>query len=190
MFKHANRGALPAMLVLGVLIGASLAVASPSRSNRVLPSASPPVVAVPEGPGEDGGAARSGASAEPQACAHAIAALAHGDHGLSHAIARVLSKCKENPQAPGLVNALLHRPGSIGEGGGGTSNGSSAQGDGGSGGGASPGSGGSGGSGAGGSGGGESGSGGSGSTGSGSTGAGKDNNGKAKGHFDGKGKNG
>ena len=183
MFKHANRGALPAMLVLGVLIGASLAVASPSRPNRVLPSASPPVMAAPQGPGEDGEAAGSESTTEPHACAHAIAALAQGDHGLSHAIARVLSKCKENPQAPGLVNALLHRPGTAEKGGGASPHAGGAEGAGGSGsGGASAGSGGSEGSG--------SGSGGSGSGGSGSTDAGKDNNGKAKGHYDGKGKNG
>ena len=177
MFKHANRGALPAMLVLGVLIGASLAVASPSRPNRVLPSASPPVMAAPQGPGEDGEAAGSESTTEPHACAHAIAALAQGDHGLSHAIARVLSKCKENPQAPGLVNALLHRPGTAEKGGGESHHAGGAEGAGGSGGGASAGSGGSEGS-------------GSGSGGSGSTDAGKDNNGKAKGHYDGKGKNG
>ena len=188
MFKHANRGALPAMLVLGVLIGASLAVASPSRPNRVLPSASPPVMAAPQGPGEDGEAAGSESTTEPHACAHAIAALAQGDHGLSHAIARVLSKCKENPQAPGLVNALLHRPGTAEKGGGESPHAGGAEGAGGSGsGGASAGSGGSEGSG---SGSGGSGSGGSGSGGSGSTDAGKDNNGKAKGHYDGKGKNG
>ncbi len=188
MFKHANRGALPAMLVLGVLIGASLAVASPSRPNRVLPSASPPVMAAPQGPGEDGEAAGSESTTEPHACAHAIAALAQGDHGLSHAIARVLSKCKENPQAPGLVNALLHRPGTAEKGGGESPHAGGAEGAGGSGsGGASAGSGGSEGSG---SGSGDSGSGGSGSGGSGSTDAGKDNNGKAKGHYDGKGKNG
>src|SRR5437773_4606617 len=183
MFKHANRGALPAMLVLGVLIGASLAVARPSRPNRVLPSASPPVMAAPQGPGEDGEAAGSESTTEPHACAHAIAALAQGDHGLSHAIARVLSKCKENPQAPGLVNALLHRPGTAEKGGGESPHAGSAEGAGGSGsGGASAGSGGSEGSG--------SGSGRSGSGGSGSTDAGKDNNGNAKGHYDGKGKNG
>ena len=188
MFKHANRGALPAMLVLGVLIGASLAVASPSRPNRVLPSASPPVMAAPQGPGEDGEAAGSESTTEPHACAHAIAALAHGDHGLSHAIARVLSKCKENPQAPGLVSALLHRPGTAEKGGGESPHAGGAEGAGGSGsGGASAGSGGSEGSG---SGSGGSGSGGSGSGRSGSTDAGKDNNGKAKGHYDGKGKNG
>ena len=188
MFKHANRGALPAMLVLGVLIGASLAVASPSRPNRVLPSASPPVMAAPQGPGEDGEAAGSESTTEPHACAHAIAALAQGDHGLSHAIARVLSKCKENPQAPGLVNALLHRPGTAEKGGGESPHAGGAEGAGGSGsGGASAGSGGSEGSG---SGSGGSGSGGSGSGRSGSTDAGKDNNGKAKGHYDGKGKNG
>ena len=56
MFKHTNRGALPAMLVLGVLIGASLAVVSPSRPNGPLPSTSPTVVAGPGAPGDDGGA--------------------------------------------------------------------------------------------------------------------------------------
>ncbi|HYU93135.1 MAG TPA: hypothetical protein VEN95_06630 [Actinomycetota bacterium] len=55
MFKHANSGALPAMLVLGVLIGASLAVASPSRPNGAVPSASPSVVAGPGVPSDDGG---------------------------------------------------------------------------------------------------------------------------------------
>jgi len=178
MFKHANRGALPAMLVLGVLIGASLAVASPSRPNGGPPSASPPVVAGPGASGDEGGAAGSAGAGEPHECAEAITALAqNGDHGLSHAIARVLAKCKENPQAPGLVNALLHRSGSAVKGGGEASHA------GGPGGGGSTGSGGSAGSGG-------TGSGGSGSGGSGSTGTDKDNNGKAKGHFDGKGKNG
>jgi hypothetical protein len=175
------------MLVLGVLIGASLAVASPSRPTRVLPSASPPVMAAPEGAGGDGGVAGSeGTTTEPQACAHAIAALAHEDHGLSHAIAGVLSKCKKNPQAPGLVNALLHRPGTEGKGGGESSHAGGASA--GSGGPARTGTGGSEGTGSGGSGGGD--SRGSGSDSSGSSGADKDNNGKAKGHYDGKGKNG
>jgi len=56
MFKHTNRGALPAMLVLGVLIGASLAVVSPSRPNGALPSTSASVVADPGVPSDDGGA--------------------------------------------------------------------------------------------------------------------------------------
>jgi len=55
MFKHTNRGALPAMLVLGVLIGASLAVVSPSHPKGALPSASPSVVADPGVPSDDGG---------------------------------------------------------------------------------------------------------------------------------------
>jgi hypothetical protein len=181
------------MLVLGVLIGASLAVASPSGPNGVVPSASPPVVAGPVASGDEGGAAGSGGAGEPHECAEAITALAqNGDHGLSHAIARVLAKCKENPQAPELVNALLHRSGSAVKGGGEASPAGGPGGHGGTtgwGGGGSAASGGSAGSGGTGSGG--TGSGGSGSGGSGSTGTGdKDNNGKAKGHFDGKGKNG
>ena len=167
------------MLVLGVLIGASLAVASPSRPNGAPPSASPPGVAGPGASGDEGGAAGSGGAGEPHECAQAITALAHdGDHGLSHAIARVLAKCKENPQAPGLVNALLHRSGSA------VKRGGEASHAGGPGGGGSTGSGGSAGSGG-------TGSGGTASGGTASTGTGdKDNNGKAKGHFDGKGKNG
>ncbi len=43
------------MLVLGVLIGASLAVASPSRPNGALPSGSAPVVADPGVPSDVGG---------------------------------------------------------------------------------------------------------------------------------------
>jgi hypothetical protein len=194
MFKHANRGALPAMLVLGVLIGASLAVASPSRPNGALPAASPPALAGPGVSGGEGGAAGSGGAGERHECAEAITALAHdGDHGLSHAIARVMAKCKDNPQAPALVNALLHRSGSAVKGGGEDSHAGAPGGPGGPGGTGSSGSGGtgSGGPGSGGTDPGAGGSGGSGSGGSGSTGSGdKDNNGKAKGHFDGKGKNG
>ena len=180
------------MLVLGVLIGASLAMTSPARPNGAVLSAGSPLTVADE-------AAGSARAAQPHACARAIAALAHGDHGLTPAIARVLAKCKENPQAPALVNALLHRPGNAESGGGEPSGTTSAAGGSGSGGTASAGSGGTGGTGSGGSGGsgsggsGGTGSGGSGSTGtdgSGSTDGGKDNNGKANGQFDGKGNNG
>jgi hypothetical protein len=188
------------MLVLGVLIGASLAMATPSRPATVLSAGSPLTVADE--------AAGSPRAAKPHACAQSIAALAHRDHGITQAIAGVLAKCKENPQAPALVNALLHRPGN--ESGGGDPSGTDAAAAGaGSGGTASAGAGGSGetggsgGSGSGGSGGSDStssgGSGGGGGSGSGSTGAdgsgsttggGKDNNGKARGQSDGKGNNG
>ena len=179
------------MLVLGVLIGASLAVVSPSRPNAALPSASPPAVAGPGASNDESGPAGSGGAGDRRECAEAITALAHdGDHGLSHAIARVLAKCKENPQAPALVNALLHRSGTAGKGGGGEVSHASGLGEpGGSGGSGSSGSGGSGGSGSGGSGGSaesDPGPGGPGSTGTGD----KDSNGKAKGHSDGKGNNG
>ena len=186
------------MLVLGVVIGASLAMASPSRPAAVLSVGSPLTVADE--------AAGSPRSAKPHACAQSIAALAHRDHGLTEAIAGVLAKCKENPQAPALVNALLHRPGNAESGGGDPSGTDAAAGGGGSGGTASAGSGGTGGTGgtgsgesggsgsttSGGSGGGDgSGSGSTGTDGSGSTtGGGKDNNGKAKGQSDGKGNNG
>jgi hypothetical protein len=200
MSKHSNPGALPAMLVLGVLIGASLAMASPSRPAAVLSTDSPLTVADE--------AAGSPRAAKPHACAQSIAALAHRDHGVTQAIAGVLAKCKENPQAPALVNALLHQPGN--ESGGGDPSGTdAAAGGGGRGGTASADSGGTGGtggtdgSGSGGTGGsgsttsggtgggGGSGSGSTGTDGSGSTtGGDKDNNGKAKGQFDGKGNNG
>jgi hypothetical protein len=186
------------MLVLGVVIGASLAMASPSRPATVLSAGSPLTVADE--------AAGSPRAAKPHACAQSIAALAHRDHGLTQAIAGVLAKCKENPQAPALVNALLHRPGNAESGGGDPSGTDAAAGGGGSGGTASAGSGGTGGTGgtgsgesggsgsttSGGSGGGDgSGSGSTGTDGSGSTtGGGKDNNGKAKGQSDGKGNNG
>ena len=182
------------MLVLGVVIGASLAMASPSRPAAVLSVGSPLTVADE--------AAGSPRSAKPHACAQSIAALAHRDHGLTEAIAGVLAKCKENPQAPALVNALLHRPGNGGDppgtdaaAGGGGSGGTASAGSGGTGGTGGTGSGESGGSGSttsGGSGGGDgSGSGSTGTDGSGSTtGGGKDNNGKAKGQSDGKGNNG
>jgi hypothetical protein len=183
------------MLVLGVVIGASLAMASPSRPAAVL-SVGSPLSVTDE-------AAGSPRAAKPHACAQSIEALAHRDHGLTQAIAGVLAKCKENPQAPALVNALLNRPGNAESGGGDPSGTDAAAGGGGSGVTASGGTGGTGGSGSGGSGGsgstssggsgGGGGSGGSGSTGtdgSGSTTGGKDNNGKAKGQFDGKGNNG
>ena len=189
------------MLVLGVVIGASLAMASPSRPAAVLSVGSPLTVA------DD--AAGSPRAAKPDACSQSIEALAHRDHGLTQAIAGVLAKCQENPQAPALVNALLNRPGSAQTHGGDPSGTDESAGGGGSGGtplagtGGAGGTGGTGGSGSGGSGGSGStssggsgeggGSGGSGSTGangSGSTTGGNDNNGKAKGQFDGKGKNG
>ena len=184
------------MLVLGVVIGASLAMASPSRPAAVLSVGSPLTVADE--------AAGSPRAAKPHACAQSIEALAHRDHGLTQAIAGVLSKCQENPQAPALVNALLNRPGNAESGGADPSGTDAAAGGGGSGGTASGGTGGTGGPSSGGSvvsgstssggSGGGGGSGGSGSTtgadGSGSTTGGKDNNGKAKGQFDGKGKNG
>ncbi len=183
------------MLVLGMVIGASLAMASPSRTATVLSAGSPLTVADE--------AAGSPPAAKPHACAQSIAALAHRDHGLTQAIAGVLAKCKENPQAPALVNALLHRPGSAESDGGDPSGTDAAAAGGGSGGTASAGAGGTGGSGSGGSGGSDStssgGSGGGDGSGSGSTGAdgsgsptggGKDNNGKAKGQSDGKGNNG
>jgi hypothetical protein len=189
------------MLVLGVVIGASLAMAGPSRPAALLSVGSPLTVADE--------AAGSPRDTKPHACAQSIEALAHRDHGLTQAIAGVLAKCKENPQAPALVNALLNRPGNAQTGGGDPSETDAAAGAGGSGGTASAGTagtggtGGTGGAGSGGSGGsgstssggsgGGGGSGGSGSTGadgSGSTTGGKDNNGKAKGQFDGKGNNG
>jgi hypothetical protein len=183
------------MLVLGVVIGASLAMASPSRQAAVLSVGSPLTVADE--------AAGSPRGAKPHACAQSIEALAHRDHGLTQAIAGVLAKCKENPQAPALVNALLNRPGNAESGGGDPSGTDAAAGGGGSGGTASGGTGGTGGSSSGGSdvsgstssggsggGGGSGGSGTTGADGSGSTTGGKDNNGKAKGQFDGKGNNG
>src|SRR4029453_18552454 len=187
MSKHSNRGALPAMLVLGVVIGASLAMASPSRPAAVLSVGSPLTVA-------DEGAGSSRAP-QPHACAQSIEALAHRDHGLTQAIAGVLAKCKENPQAPALVNALLNRPGNAESAGADPSGTDAASGGGGLGGTASGGTGGTGGSSSGGSGesgggGGPGGAGSSGADGSGSTTGGKDNNGKAKGQFDGKGNNG
>jgi len=109
------------MLVLGVLIGASLAVASPSRPSGAVSSASPSVVAGPGASGDDDGA-------------------------------------REPPQAPRLANALVNGPGGGGKLGGESAHPSAAEW--------------------------------GGSGGSGSTGGGKDNNGKAKGHHDGKGKNG
>jgi hypothetical protein len=154
MLKHANRGALPVMLVLGVLIGASLAVVSPSRPTRVVPSVTMPVTDTPGVPGDDEAAGSAGV-AEPHA-----------------------------------------RPGKAENGGGDSSGTDAAAGRGGSGGNTSASSAGAGGTGSGGAGGtgsGGSGGGGSGSTGgegSGSTGGEKENNGKAKGHFDGKGRNG
>ncbi len=192
------------MLVLGVVIGASLAMASPSRPT-VLSAGSPLTVADE--------AAESPRAAKPHACAQSIAALAHRDHGLTQAIAGVLAKCKENPQAPALVNALLHRPGSAESDGGDPSGTDAAAAGGGSGGTASAGAGGTGGTGGGGGTGGTGGTGGSGgsdSTSSGGSGGGdgsgsgsteadgsgsttggdKDNNGKARGQSDGKGNNG
>jgi hypothetical protein len=192
------------MLVLGVVIGASLAMASPSRPATVLSAGSPLTVADE--------AAGSPRAAKPHACAQSIAALAHRDHGLTQAIAGVLAKCKENPQAPALVNALLHRPGSAESDGGdpsgtdavaagGGTGGTTSAGAGGTGG--TGGGGGTGGTGSGGSGGSDStssgGSGGGDGSGSGSTevdgsgsttGGDKDNNGKARGQSDGKGNNG
>jgi hypothetical protein len=192
------------MLVLGVVIGAGLAMASPSRPAAVLSVGSPLTVA-----DEAAGTPRA---AKPHPCAQSIEALAHRDHGLTQAIAGVLTKCKENPQAPALVNALLNRPGNAETGGSDPSGSDAAAGGDGSGGtasvgtagtGGTGGTGGSGGSGSGGSGGSGStssgGSGGGGGSGSGSTGAdgsgsttdgSKDNNGKAMGQFDGKGNNG
>lgn len=183
------------MLVLGVVIGASLAMASPSRPAAVLSVGSPLTVADE--------AAGSSHAAKPHACAQSIEALAHRDHGLTQAIAGVLAKCKENPQAPALVNALLNRPGNAESAGADPSGTDAAAGGGGLGGTASGGTGGTGGSSSGGSGvsgstssgesgggGGSGGAGSSGADGSGSTTGGKDNNGKAKGQFDGKGNNG
>jgi hypothetical protein len=183
------------MLVLGVVIGASLAMASPSRPAAVLSVGSPLTVADE--------AAGSPRAAKPHACAQSIEALAHRDHGLTQAIAGVLAKCKENPQAPALVNALLNRPGNAESAGADPSGTDAAAGGGGLGGTASGGTGGTGGSSSGGSGvsgstssgesgggGGSGGAGSSGADGSGSTTGGKDNNGKAKGQFDGKGNNG
>jgi len=173
-------------------------MASPSRPAAVLSVGSPLTVADE--------AAGSPLAAKPHACAQSIKDLAHPDHDLTQAIAGVLAKCKENPQAPALVNALLNRPGNAEGGGGDPSGTDAAAGGGGSGGTASagtaggtggPGPSGSGGSGGSGStssggsgGGGGSGSGSTGADGSGSTTGGKDNNGKAKGQFDGKGNNG
>jgi hypothetical protein len=213
MLKHANRGAFPVMVVLGVLIGGSLAMVSVSdpRPSEALSPARPRVVVSPEAPRNDP------AGKEQHACDRAMATLADGDLLLSRAIARVLMTCTENPKALELANALLNPPSDDGNPGGEStptdaiaasgasgvtesgSGASSEAGAGGSDGGGSGGSGG-GGSGGGGSGGSDStgggGTDGSGSTGGGgsggsdSSGGGNDNNGKAVGQSDGKGNNG
>ena len=220
MLKHANRGAFPVMVVLGVLIGGSLAMVGAPRPGEALSPGGSRVVVSPEAPRND----RAGK--EQRACDRAMATLADGDLLLSRAIARVLMTCTENPKALELVNSLLNPPGDDGKPGGGstptnvtaasgasggTESGSAGSGEagagaGGSDGGGSEGSGGDGsgeggsdGSDGGGSGGSDStgggGTDGSGSTGGGSggsdsTGGGNDNNGKAVGQSDGKGNNG
>jgi hypothetical protein len=139
------------MLVLGVLIGASLAVVSPSRPTRVVASATLPVTVPPGVPGDDEAAGSAGA-AEP--------------HG--------------RPAESGGGDSSGTDTAVAGRGSGGTASAGSA-------GAGGTGSGGAGGSGSGGSGGGSGSTGGDGSD---STGGEKENNGKAKGHFDGKGNNG
>jgi hypothetical protein len=206
------------MVVLGVLIGGSLAMVGAPRPGEALSPGGSRVVVSPEAPRNDR------ADKEQRACDRAMATLADGDLLLPRAIARVLMTCTENPKALELVNSLLNPPGDDGKPGGGstptdvtaasgasggTESGSAGSGEadaGASGGGGSEGSGGGGsdeggsdGSDGGGSGGSDStgggGTDGSGSTGGGSggsdsTGGGNDNNGKAVGQSDGKGNNG
>src|SRR5439155_3007389 len=104
MFKRANRGALPAMLILGVLIGASLAVASPAGHDRGQPSprpASTPTTS--SGVGETAPIGTHGTGR----CARSISALAREHRHHPQAIALVLRDCQSNPQAAGLVNAAV-----------------------------------------------------------------------------------
>lgn len=175
MLKHANRGAFPVMVVLGVLIGGSLAMVSPLRSSEALsPPATLPVVVSPQASGNDG------AGEEHQACARGMATFADGDLLLS----RVLMTCTENPQARRLVDSLFNPPPGDGKPSGGSASTDEPAAAGAPGGTGSGGSSDSGGAGAG------IGSGGGGSGGSGSTGGENDNNGKAVGQSDGKGNNG
>ncbi len=146
------------MLVLGVLIGASLAVASPSHPHPST-GAAPGTVSPVTGAGGDGGSARSTGS--DRGCEQAVAALEHGQ-AQPEAVAAVLRLCGGKPGNAHGGN----------EGGHGKNGNSSSHGPGGGGG---------------------SGSGGGGSGGSGGGAPGGDghsNNGKANGHYDGKGHNG
>jgi hypothetical protein len=174
------------MLVLGVVIGASLAVASPSRpSTPPRPSPAAPGIDPSTG-GDPGGASGVSAPNSRRACAGAISGLVQDGEGHAQAIASVLRACVGNPQAPGLVNALLRVSANAGRGHGlaskGGANGGGPRGGGSGGTGGSGATGGSGRSGA--SGGSGPGTGGSGSNGS------NGSNGKALGHHDGKGHNG
>ncbi len=102
--KQANRGAaMPAILALGIFIGASLALASPLGSRMGSPAPRHIVEAGPA-PTPEGG---SGTASE-ESCSEAVWYLAGGDWGLARAIDAVLESCEGNPRAPGLVNALAH----------------------------------------------------------------------------------
>lgn len=94
---------MPAILALGIFIGASLALASPLGSRVGTPAPRHIVEAGPE-PTQGGG---SGTASEGS-CAEAVSYLAGGDWGLSRAIDAVLESCEGNPRAPGLVNAFAH----------------------------------------------------------------------------------
>jgi len=154
------------MLVLGVLIGASLAMASPSRPSGAVPLTSPPVTVAPGGSGDDkaGSAGSTETHVRPRNARNGGGEPSGTDSGTG------------GGGSGGTASA--------GAGGTGGTGGTGGSGSGGSGGSGSTSSGGSGG-------GGGSGSGSTGGDGSGSTtGGGKDNNGKAMGQFDGKGNNG
>jgi hypothetical protein len=106
MFKRANRGALPAIVILGVLIGASMAVASPAGHDRGRPSprpASSPTPTTSSGVGENAPIGTPGTGR----CARSISALARDHRHHPQAIALVLRDCQSNPQAAGLVNAAV-----------------------------------------------------------------------------------
>lgn len=95
--KHTNRGAaMPAILALGIFIGASLALASPLGSRMGSPAPRHIVEADPA-PTPEGGSGEAGNGG----CSAAVRTLAIGNPGHPRAIDAVLESCEGNPNEQG-----------------------------------------------------------------------------------------
>jgi len=111
--KHSNRGAaMPAILALGIFIGASLALASPLGSRMGSPGPRHIVEAGPA-PAPEGGSGEAATGS----CHPAVRTLAVGNQGHAQAIDAVLESCERNPNEEGNAGQASQPGGNGGVGG-------------------------------------------------------------------------
>jgi len=95
--RHSNRGAaMPAILALGIFIGASLALASPLGSRMGSPGPRHIVEAGPV-PAPEGGSGEAATGS----CPAAVRTLAVGNQGHTQGTDAVLESCERNPNEEG-----------------------------------------------------------------------------------------